>query len=193
MGSAAQSTRDVFCLVGDLFGALVARQKNGARRGQPSLAFCAAKRSMWRTEVAAMAVETNLTELTVMIVACFVSNNPLAAVEMPALISATHAALCDIDAARAGPASVEGPMAPVPAVPVNESVMRDYLICLNDGRKLRALKRYLWRKYALSPEQYRKKWGLPDDYPMVAPAYSALRAKIAKQSNGRSRSPEREN
>jgi predicted transcriptional regulator len=130
-----------------------------------------------------MAVETNLTELTVVIVACFISNNSLAPDELPALISATHAALCDIDAARASPECHEKP-----AVPVDESVGHDYLICLNDGRKLRALKRYLWRKYALSPEQYRKKWGLPDDYPMVAPAYSELRAQIAKKSAGGSRS-----
>ncbi len=134
-----------------------------------------------------MATETNLTELTAVIVACFVSNNRLAPDELPSLISATHAALSGIDAAGAIPDSHEKP-----AVPVDESVAHDYLVCLNDGRKLRALKRYLWRKYALSPEQYRKKWGLPDDYPMVAPAYSELRAKIAKQSTGGSRSPERE-
>jgi predicted transcriptional regulator len=134
-----------------------------------------------------MAVETNLTELTVVIVACFVSNNRLTSDELPTLISATYAALRDIDAGCAGPESHEKP-----AVPVDESVAHDYLICLNDGRKLRALKRYLWRKYALSPEQYRKKWGLPDDYPMVAPAYSELRAKIAKQPTGGSRSPERQ-
>jgi predicted transcriptional regulator len=133
-----------------------------------------------------MAVETNLTESTVVIVACFVSNNRLTPDELPPLISATHAALRDIDAGGAAPESDEKP-----AVPVEQSVAQDYLICLNDGRKLRALKRYLWRKYALSPEQYRKKWGLPDDYPMVAPAYSELRAKIAKQSAGGSRSPER--
>jgi predicted transcriptional regulator len=134
-----------------------------------------------------MAVETNLTELTVVIVACFVSNNRLAPDALPPLISATHAALRDIDACRAGPESQEKP-----AVPVAESMAHDYLVCLNDGRKLRALKRYLWRKYALSPEQYRKKWGLPDDYPMVAPAYSELRAKIAKQQAGRSGAPKRE-
>ena len=133
-----------------------------------------------------MAVETNLTELTVVVVACFVSNNSLAPDELPALISVTHAALRDIDAVRASPESHEKP-----AVPVHESVEHDYLICLNDGRKLRALKRYLRRKYALTPEQYRRKWGLPDDYPMVAPAYSELRAKIAKQPTDGSRSPER--
>jgi predicted transcriptional regulator len=110
------------------------------------------------------------------IIACFVSNNPLTPDELPTLIAATHAALREIDAGRASPESHE-----TPAVPVGESVAHDYLVCLNDGRKLRALKRYLWRKYALSPEEYRRKWGLPDDYPMVAPAYSELRTKIAKQ------------
>ena len=134
-----------------------------------------------------MTVETNLTELTVIIVACFVSNNRLSSDDLPALISATYAALRDIDGGSAGSESHEEPV-----VPVHESVTHDYLICLNDGRKLRALKRYLWRKYALSPEQYRKKWGLPDDYPMVAPAYSELRAKIAKQSPGGSRQRVRE-
>ena len=134
-----------------------------------------------------MAVETNLTELTVVIVACFVSNNRLAPDELPVLISATYVALRDIDAGGAGPESRE-----TPAVPVEQSVGHDYLICLNDGRKLRALKRYLWRKYALSPEQYRRKWGLPDDYPMVAPAYSELRAKIARKPAVGSRSLSRE-
>ena len=124
-----------------------------------------------------MAAETNLTELTVVLVACFVSNNRLVPDELPALISATYLALRDIDAGRAGRESQDKP-----AVPVEESVAPDYLICLNDGRKLRMLKRYIWRKYALSPEQYRQKWGLPDDYPMVAPAYSQIRAKIAKQA-----------
>ena len=132
-----------------------------------------------------MTAETNLTELTVVIIGCFVSNNSLAPDELPGLISATYVALRDIDAGRADPDSREKP-----AVPVEESVTHDYLICLNDGQKLRALKRYLWRKYALSPEQYRKKWGLPDDYPMVAPAYSELRAKIAKQLAGGSRAQE---
>jgi predicted transcriptional regulator len=123
-----------------------------------------------------MAVETNLTELTAVIVACFVSNNPLTAPELPELIASTHAALRNLDAV---PVSAEGGQKP--AVPIEESVGHDYLICLNDGQKLRALKRYIYRKYALSPEQYREKWRLPDDYPMVAPAYSELRSKIAKK------------
>jgi predicted transcriptional regulator len=138
-----------------------------------------------------MAVETNLTELTAIIVACFVSNNPLTVVEVPALITATCAALRSIDAIRA-----DAERAEQPAVPIEQSVSYDYLICLNDGQKLRALKRYIHRKYALSPEQYREKWGLPEDYPMVAPAYSELRSKIAKEraggASGRSRPRKRD-
>jgi predicted transcriptional regulator len=126
-----------------------------------------------------MPVETNLTELTAVIVACFVSNNPLAAIEVPALITSTHAALGCIDAIQ-----VKSNGGQTPAVPIEESAAHNYLICLNDGQKLRALKRYIYRKYSLSPEQYREKWGLPDDYPMVAPAYSELRSKIAKERGG---------
>jgi len=123
-----------------------------------------------------MAVESNLTDLTAVIVACFVSNNSLSANEVPALIAATHAALHCLEKTRTGPRSEEPP-----AVPIEESISHDFLICLNDGRKLRALKRYLKRKYGLSPEAYREKWRLPADYPMVAPAYSELRSKIAKE------------
>ena len=127
-----------------------------------------------------MAVETNLTELTAIIVASFVSNNSLPPTDLATLIASTHAALLKIESIRAGAETSEQP-----AVPVEESIAYDYLVCLNDGQKLRALKRYLQRKYSLSPEQYRMKWGLPDNYPMVAPAYSELRRKIAKERAGR--------
>ena len=123
-----------------------------------------------------MVVETNLTELTAIIVACFVSNNSLPPTELAALISSTHTTLLKIDSSRTSTETSEKP-----AVSVEESIAHDYIVCLNDGRKLRALKRYLQRKFSLSPEQYRMKWGLPDDYPMVAPAYSELRRKIAKE------------
>jgi predicted transcriptional regulator len=123
-----------------------------------------------------MPVESNLTELAAVIVACFVSNNSLTPSEVPALISATHAALRDIEKDLAKPRHEEQP-----AVPVEHSIAHEFIICLNDGRKLRALKRYIRRKYGLSPEAYREKWRLPADYPMVAPAYSELRAKIAKE------------
>jgi predicted transcriptional regulator len=138
-----------------------------------------------------MAADTNLTELTAVIVASFVSNNPTTAIELPLLISTVHAALFSIDSIRTGSAAGR-----TPAVPVEESITRDYLVCLNDGQKLRSLKRYLKRKYSLSPEQYRSQWALPDDYPMVAPAYAELRAKIAKRQargpSGRAGSPKRD-
>jgi predicted transcriptional regulator len=123
-----------------------------------------------------MAVENNLTELTALIVASYVSNNPLEAIEVPALVASTHAALSAIDSS--GSISRTGEQ---PAVPIEQSIAHDYLVCLNDGKKLRSLKRYLRRKYSLSPAQYRGMWGLPDDYPMVAPGYSKLRATIAKR------------
>jgi predicted transcriptional regulator len=143
-----------------------------------------------RPEAMAMAVDTNLTELTAVIVASFVSNNPTTAIDLPALISTVHTALLRIDSVQT--ASVVGR---TPAVPVEESITHDYLVCLNDGRQLRSLKRYLKRRYALSPEQYRSQWGLPDDYPMVAPAYAELRSGIAKRQaagpSGRSHPPKR--
>src|ERR1700684_3131600 len=113
-----------------------------------------------------MAAEIHLTELTAVIVASFVSNNSLPALEVPALIASTYAALLGIDSVRD-----EFENSQKPAVPIEQSIAQDYLICLNDGQKLRMLKRYIHRKYSLSPRQYREKWGLPDDYPMVAPAY----------------------
>lgn len=130
--------------------------------------------------------KANLMEMTAAIVACFVSRNALAPVEVPALISSTYDALAAIHAsrnhARAGR---------VPAVPVEQSITHDYLVCLDDGKKLRSLRRYLRRKYALSPEEYRARWQLPDDYPMVAPAYAELRSAIAKRSAANSSSARR--
>jgi predicted transcriptional regulator len=122
--------------------------------------------------------EADLTELTALIVASFVSNNPLAPADIPNLISNTHTALLAIDPCRCKPGESR-----TPSVSVEESITKDYLICLDDGRKLRSLKRYLRRKYALSPEEYRMRWNLPADYPMVAPSYAELRSKIAKESN----------
>ncbi|SIO29220.1 MucR family transcriptional regulator [Paraburkholderia phenazinium] len=118
---------------------------------------------------------THLIELTAEIVASFVSCNPLPAADLPAFISSTHAALAALrdpgeEACSPGEA----------AVPIDESIHDDYLVCLEDGRKLKSLKRHLQHRYGMTPEQYRAKWGLPADYPMVAPAYSALRSTIAK-------------
>jgi predicted transcriptional regulator len=134
------------------------------------------QQSLDRLETLLVTANADLTELTAAIVASFVSHNALPADELPAFISSTHAALA---ALRGHVNTLSGE--PGADVPISESVTNDFLVCLEDGHKLRSLKRYLKRKYGMSPEQYRAKWGLPKDYPMVAPAYSALRSLIARR------------
>jgi predicted transcriptional regulator len=119
--------------------------------------------------------DIDLIELTAEIVASFVSCNPLPAADLPAFISSTYAALAALRTTSAPAAQQRA------AVPIDESVHDDYLVCLEDGRKLKSLKRHLQRHFAMTPDEYRVKWGLPADYPMVAPAYSALRSLIAKR------------
>jgi predicted transcriptional regulator len=113
-------------------------------------------------------------ELTADIASAYVSNNTVAASELPGLIKAVFGALTGV-----GESDPAEPQAP--AVPIRKSITPDYLICLEDGRRFKSLKRHLRSKYALSPEDYRAKWALPKDYPMVAPAYSAARSSLAKQ------------
>jgi predicted transcriptional regulator len=108
------------------------------------------------------------------IVAAYVSKNEVAAADLPALIKSVHATLGGFGGEKALPGKQ-------PAVPVKKSVTDDYLICLEDGRKLKMLKRYLRARYGLTPDAYRAKWGLPADYPMTAPAYAAKRSDYAKQ------------
>ena len=122
-----------------------------------------------------MTERAHLIELTAEIVASFVSCNPLPAADLPAFITSTHAALAALRDAD----EEAGPQAEA-AVPIDESIHDDYLVCLEDGRKLKSLKRHLQHRYGMTPEQYRAKWGLPADYPMVAPTYSALRSTIAR-------------
>ena len=118
-----------------------------------------------------------LLSLTTEIVASFAGNNAVATTDLPALISSVFAAL-----RSAGEAQVEqAAEAPVPAVPIKKSVRPDFIICLEDGKKLKMLKRHLATSYGLTPDQYRQRWGLPKDYPMVAPAYAAQRSDLAKQ------------
>ena len=117
-----------------------------------------------------------LMEMTVCIVASYVSHNAVTARELPELINNVHAML-----SKLAPSRGDAQPPRVPAVPIGQSITRDYLVCLDDGRQLKTLKRYLRRKYALTPEQYRARWGLPDDYPMVAPNYAAARSQLAKQ------------
>ena len=114
------------------------------------------------------------TALAADIVAAFVSNNKIAVNELPELISSVHKAL-----QAAGSPQPEPAPAPTPAVPVKKSVTADYLISLEDGKKYKSLKRHLATR-GMSPDEYRTKWGLPKDYPMVAANYSAQRSNLAK-------------
>ncbi len=113
-------------------------------------------------------------ELTTKIVAAHVANNPIAAAELPSVIATVHQAL-----AALGPE--EAAAKPKPAVSIKQSVTPDYIVCLEDGKKLKMLKRHLKTAYKMTPDDYRKRWGLPSDYPMVAPNYAATRSKLAKK------------
>ncbi len=112
-------------------------------------------------------------ELTTRIVAAHVANNPIAVTDVPGLIATVHQALATL-----GP---EEPAAkPKPAVPIKQSVKPEYIVCLDDGKKLKMLKRHLRTAYNMTPDDYRKRWGLPSDYPMVAPNYAKQRSELAK-------------
>jgi len=114
--------------------------------------------------------------LGVAIVAAYVSRNPVSTDGLPDLIRTVHEALVRL--AQPEPPREERPR---PAVPISRSVQDDHIVCLEDGKKLKMLKRYLRSRYDMSPEEYRRRWGLPADYPMVAPAYAARRSDFAKQ------------
>jgi predicted transcriptional regulator len=120
---------------------------------------------------------SNYIELAADIVSAYVSNNSVPSSDLPGLINEIHTALVKV----AG-GSVEAPVeAPKPAVPLKKSVTPDYIICLEDGKKFKSLKRHLRTQYTMTPEQYREKWGLPADYPMVAPNYAKARSELAKE------------
>ena len=120
---------------------------------------------------------TNFMGLTAEIVSAYVSNNTVASGEIPALINQVHSALLRVSRGQAEPASE--PLKP--AVAVKRSIHPDYIVCLEDGKKFKSLKRHLRTQYSMTPEQYREKWGLAPDYPMVAPNYAAARSRLAKQ------------
>ncbi len=133
--------------------------------------------------------QSTVIELTSGIVAAYVGNNAVSAADVPALIKQVHLALTGI--ANGAPAEAAEPAKP--AVSVRKSITPEFLICLEDGRKFKSLKRHLRTKYDLTPEQYRAKWGLPKDYPMVAPSYAEARSNLAKQmglgQGGRRKAP----
>jgi predicted transcriptional regulator len=123
--------------------------------------------------------KSNLLELTANIVAAYVGNNAVAEADLPRLIATIYRAL---ETAPEGGAERTADAAELkPAVPVRKSITPDYIICLEDGKKFKSLKRHLRTHYDLSPEQYREKWGLPLDYPMVAPNYAEARSSLAKK------------
>jgi predicted transcriptional regulator len=123
------------------------------------------------------ATAKNFIDLTANIVSAYLSNNPTPAAEIPALISQIHAALVRVSTGR-----TDAPLEPAkPAVSIKKSISPDYLVCLEDGKRFKSLKRHLRTQYNMTPEQYRDKWGLPPDYPMVAPNYAVARSQLAKE------------
>jgi predicted transcriptional regulator len=117
--------------------------------------------------------DTSSLELVSKIVSAYVSSNILPSGELPDLITTIHEALQNPDQVASS--------APEPAVPIKKSIKPDYVICLEDGKKLKMLKRHLRTAYDMTPDEYRRKWGLSSDYPMVAPKYAARRSELAKQ------------
>jgi predicted transcriptional regulator len=116
-------------------------------------------------------------ELTAEIVSAYVSNNSVPASDLQSLISQVHSALTRVSSGHADAANE--PLKP--AVSVKKSITADHIVCLEDGKKFKSLKRHLRTQYSMTPEQYREKWSLAPDYPMVAPNYAAARSQLAKQ------------
>ncbi|WP_370154372.1 MucR family transcriptional regulator [Ferrovibrio sp.] len=125
------------------------------------------------------AEKSELLALTAEIVAAHVSNNKVEAADLPALIRQIYGTLSGLDGVAPAPAVLSDK--PQPAVPIKKSVTPEHIICLEDGQKLKMLKRHLMSHYSMTPEQYRERWGLPADYPMVAPNYALQRQVLAKK------------
>ena len=130
------------------------------------------------TEIALGKGTDLLVELTADIVAAYVSNHVVPVADLSNLISDVHGALSNTSSPTPVVTSTEKPK---PPVPIKKSIEDDYLICLEDGQKFKSLKRHLMTHYNMTPEEYREKWGLPADYPMVAPAYAEARSRLAKE------------
>ncbi len=135
-------------------------------------------------------MDETLATLTADIVSAHAANHNVAANDLPGLIANVYAALAGLGTAAARPEEKL-----VPAVPVRLSVKPDYIVCLESGRKLKMLKRHLMTRYGMTPDEYRGKWGLPADYPMVAPNYAKVRSELAKSiglgSQGRGGRPKK--
>ena len=123
--------------------------------------------------------DLDLLSLTADVVAAYVGQNKVAANDIPDIVRSVHTTFSGLGQPEAPAAAAQERLKP--AVPISRSVQQDYIVCLEDGAKLKMLKRYLRSRYDLSPEDYRRRWGLPVDYPMVAPAYAARRSAFAKE------------
>jgi len=136
---------------------------------------------------------SNLLSQTVEIVSSYVSNNTVAVSDLPRLIEETYSALN----AQGAPAEAADPERPKPAVPIKKSIQPDYIVCLEDGKELKMLKRHLKTAYDMTPDEYRARWDLPPEYPMVAPNYAKRRSELAKEiglgtgGRGRGRKPKK--
>ncbi|MCZ4281300.1 MucR family transcriptional regulator [Kiloniella laminariae] len=117
-----------------------------------------------------------LVELTTRLVAAHVTNNSVAMADLPQLIREVHSTLVSL-----GDEERKEPERPMPAISIKKSITPEFIICLEDGKKLKMLKRHLKTAYNMTPEEYRERWGLPQDYPMVAPNYAKQRSSLAKQ------------
>ena len=128
-------------------------------------------------------IPSNILGLTAQIVSAHLSNNPAETAALPALIHSVYRSLAAVGEPEPQPTAKL-----TPAVPVKKSVFPDHIVCLEDGKKLKMLKRHLKTSYGMTPDEYRMKWGLPTEYPMVAPSYAAKRSSLAKE-NGLGRKP----
>jgi predicted transcriptional regulator len=140
------------------------------------MSFESAKSSLVRQEF--HSVEDNNTVITAEIISAYVSNNLVATADLSRLIGEVYAVVQRLAKGETMPEPVEVNL--VSAVPIKKSVTQDFIICLEDGKKFKSLKRHLSTAYGLTPDEYRAKWGLPSDYPIVAPNYAAQRSALAK-------------
>jgi predicted transcriptional regulator len=122
-----------------------------------------------------VAASEHLVDLTAEVVSAYIGHNSISVADLPRLIGEVHSALRGLSSPAEPPAEVLKP-----AVPIRRSVSDDFIVCLEDGKRFKSLKRHLRTHYDLSPDEYRARWGLPSDYPMVAPSYSQTRSALAK-------------
>ena len=125
-----------------------------------------------------MTKDNDLIKVVADIVSAYVSHNSVAQDELPSLIESVHRTLKSVESSEAADEAAD---TLVPAIPIEESVTDDYIVCLEDGERFKSLKRHLRTRYSMTPEEYRQRWGLPANYPMVAPNYAQTRSNLAKQ------------